>query len=201
MEEIWKDIEGFSGFYQVSNLGRIRSLNHTVVRANGVKHSHVGHIIRPQHYKNGYQFVSITKGSTRKQLSVHRAVLIAFKGIKPGYEVNHIDENKDNNRLDNLEWVTHQYNCQHGTRNIRCKEHSDFRGKKNPMYGRKGELSPRSKKCYAEKDGIAWIFESVEKLAEFLGCTPQYAGRIANHLRKTNIVKGYKLYTEDNFQK
>ena len=200
MEEVWKDIKGYVNLYQVSDFGRVKSLGHYTLMKNGKTRYHKGKIIIHNHYTNGYCFVCLSKNGIHKQFLLHRLVLITFIGEKPGYEVNHIDENKDNNRLDNLEWVTHRYNCQYGTRNARCKEHSDFRGEKNPMYGRKGALNPRSKKCYAEKDGIALIFDSIKSLADFLGYEQTYVGEVAKHARKTTEIKGYKLYTEDNFK-
>lgn len=195
MEEIWKDVKDYEGLYQVSNHGRVRSLGHYTLMKNGRTRFHIGKVIIPHHYSNGYLFVCLSKRGIYKQILLHRLVLITFNGIKNGYEVNHIDENKENNRLDNLEWVTHRYNCNYGTRNIRCKENSDFRGEKNPMYGRKGLLNPRSKKCYAIKDGVKKEFSCIKEMSEFIGYCVTYTGRCA----KFNIeLNGYKLFLKTN---
>lgn len=199
MEEVWKDIPGHEGFYQASTFGRIRSMNHVYIRKNGVKRSHKGRIIKTHHYPNGYQFACLVKNGKHIQISVHRLILITFKGEKKGYEVNHIDEDKDNNHLDNLEWVTHKYNCRYGTRNIRCKEHSDFSGERNPMFGRKGCLNPRSIKVYAISQRGEKTFSSIKEAADFFGMNAGYVGRIAGGRYKKNIFRGYKLYTENNY--
>lgn len=106
MQENWKDIKGYEGLYQISNLGRVRS-------ARG--------ILKPQKRQHGYLGIMLYgKGghATRgfKHCSIHRLVAEAFIPNPYGYsEVNHIDEDKTNNRADNLEWVSHQQNCVHGT--------------------------------------------------------------------------------------
>lgn len=113
--EIWKDIKGYEGLYQVSSLGRVKSLKpgNRMQDPNGV--------IRPQARQHGYLSVMLYRKSENgarsfKQFSVHRLVAEAFVPNPNGYvEVNHIDEDKANNRADNLEWVSHQQNCVHGT--------------------------------------------------------------------------------------
>lgn len=113
MQEIWKDIEGFDG-YQVSNLGNIKSLK---------KPNHP--IIMKQYEHRGYRLVHITASDgTRKVCQVHRLVLKTFNPCDnmDNLEVNHIDENKANNCLDNLEWMTHKNNVNHGTGHNRAIE-------------------------------------------------------------------------------
>ena len=102
MEEIWKDIKGFEGRYQVSNLGRVKGLK--------------GNILK-QSTSQGYKRVNLTTGNGGfKTVSVHRLVATAFvDGYADGMEVNHIDENHGNNRADNLEWITHAKNVVYAT--------------------------------------------------------------------------------------
>lgn len=113
MQEIWKDIEGFNG-YQVSNLGNIKSIK----RPNYP-------IIMKQQTNKGYKMVHITANDgTRKLCQVHRLVLKTFCPCENMdlLEVNHIDEDKTNNCLENLEWISHQDNVNYGTGHIRAIE-------------------------------------------------------------------------------
>lgn len=114
MEEIWKDIEGYEGFYQVSNMGRVRSIER---RLNDGR-IYGGRILEQKQVRNGYMQVHVSKDNKGKYLSVHRLVARAFvSGFVEGADVNHKDEDKTNNRADNLEWCSHSYNSQYGHRN------------------------------------------------------------------------------------
>lgn len=107
MEEIWKDIEGFEGLYQVSNLGR-------------VKRFATGKVLKSGKDGGGYLQVDLCKNGKRKTHRIHRLVAQAFipnPEHKP--EVNHIDEIKTRNMVSNLEWMTAKENSNHGTRNER----------------------------------------------------------------------------------
>ena len=116
MTEIWKDIEGYEG-YQVSNLGRVRSVDRVIVttcKGKEQKRHCKGKIRKLCEHTNGYLFVNMANVPS---ISVHRAVAIAFvPGYFEGALVNHKDENKQNNRWDNLEWVTKKENNEYGTR-------------------------------------------------------------------------------------
>ena len=123
MNEIWKDIEGYDGIYQVSNLGRVRSVDHignTGGRKAGRTALYKGKVLKQQISSSGYFQVVLVR---YPNISVHRAVAKAFvPGYFEGAQVNHKDENKQNNRYDNLEWVTQKENNNYGTRNKRCLE-------------------------------------------------------------------------------
>lgn len=123
MEEIWKDIEGFEGYYQVSNLGRVKSLK----RVND-EGRHLPEMILKLGIHNGYRNVVLCRNSITKTFSVHRLVGKAFV---PNPEnkpcINHKDENRKNNHVDNLEWVTQKENANYGTRN---KRSGDKHGKR-----------------------------------------------------------------------
>lgn len=128
MKEIWKDIEGYEGYYQVSNLGRVKSLFRQVKHSEGNIRNNHERILKNQHDGGGYPMVGLHKNSKTKAMKVHRLVMLAFKDNphnKP--EVNHIDENKNNNRLDNLEWVTKKENENHGTKRERCKANTNYK--------------------------------------------------------------------------
>lgn len=119
MEEEWKDIEGYEGLYQISNLGRVKSLERIVERIGKGKIL-VNERIRNVTNCRGYLQVKLFKNKKYRMFFVHRLVAQAFIPNPNNYpEVNHKDENKENNRVDNLEWCTTEYNCNYGTRNER----------------------------------------------------------------------------------
>lgn len=105
MEE-WKDIDGYEGMYQVSNLGNIRNSK--------------GRILTIRHTYDDYCYVRLSRNGKRKYPKVSRLVAIAFLPNPSNLpQVNHKDENKDNNCANNLEWCDCKYNCNYGTRNER----------------------------------------------------------------------------------
>ena len=108
--EIWKDVLGYEGLYKASNLGRIKSLNY---RRSGEER-----LMTLHDNGNGYLFVCLTKDKKLKQFYVHRVVYEAFNGPVPkGLVINHLNEIKNDNRLENLECITHLENCNYGNRN------------------------------------------------------------------------------------
>ena len=121
MKEIWKDIKGYEGQYQVSNLGRVKSLPRTTPYINkaGYESSQFreGQLKKEIDNGRGYKTVDLYKDNKGKRLYIHRLVVEAFVGdIPPGMAVNHIDFNKANNALDNLEIVTYSENNNHSAK-------------------------------------------------------------------------------------
>lgn len=117
MQELWKDIKGYEGIYQVSNLGRIKSFDKWVRYGRGVRLIK-GKILSEHNKENQYKTVILCdsngKGKTHR---THRLVAEAFIKNPECYpQVNHIDENKTNNCVDNLEWCTSLYNVNYGSR-------------------------------------------------------------------------------------
>ena len=109
MIEIWKDVEGYEGLYQVSNLGNVRSLNW---RRLGI----VRNLYLKPHNK-GYLQVELHRNSKCQTFTVHRLVAMHFvEGYEDGKIVNHKNEDKTDNHSENLEWVTYSYNNQYGSR-------------------------------------------------------------------------------------
>lgn len=115
IKETWRDVVGFEGLYQVSDAGNIRSLTHyTRNNPNGGKRISKGRILKPFKAGANYLYVDLSKGDIREKRSVHRMVAIAFIENKNNLpEVNHIDGNKANNAIQNLEWVTRKENQNH----------------------------------------------------------------------------------------
>lgn len=117
MQEIWRSIKDYEGLYEVSNLGRVRN-------------TRTGKILKPGKRPNGYLYVVLCKDGINKHYSVHRLVGMAFTDIvhwtkdakgRPFDEltVNHLNEVKSDNRVENLQWCPLEYNLGYGTRNER----------------------------------------------------------------------------------
>ena len=120
MEEIWKDIFGYEGFYKVSNLGRVKRL--VDWRGNDYNARYVPHpkIVLPYLDRNGYERICLSMQGKDKHYRIHQLVAKAFIPNPNNYpQINHIDEDKTNNRVDNLEWCTQAYNNKYGTRGQR----------------------------------------------------------------------------------
>ena len=118
--ENWKDIQGYEGFYQVSDCGNVKSLARDVYNPRGNVYHLEEKILVPLLNSKGYQFVHLYKNGTSKAILIHRLVALAFipnPENKP--MINHKDENPLNNCVNNLEWCTAQYNANYGTRNER----------------------------------------------------------------------------------
>ena len=118
--ENWKDIKGYEGFYQVSNLGRVRSLERDIYCSNGAVHHLKEKILAPFLDKDGYQTVSLYLNGKDKTIFVHRLVAEAFiPNPENKSQINHKNEVKNNNVVENLEWCTASYNINYGTRTER----------------------------------------------------------------------------------
>ena len=117
--EIWKPIEGYNDLYEVSNMGRVRSKyrcgEKKYINGSIKMYKRKGTILKP-HLSNGYYCVPLYDGIKEHNKSIHRLVARYFcNGYKKGLVVNHKDENRLNNRADNLEWCTVQYNSTYGS--------------------------------------------------------------------------------------
>lgn len=107
MKEVWKDIEDYEGLYQVSNFGRVKRVE-------------TGRILKGCKNTDGYHRVILYKNSVSSTKTIHRLVAQAFiPNPENKSDVNHIDEDKANNNVNNLEWSTRKENINHGTRNER----------------------------------------------------------------------------------
>ena len=157
VKEIWKPVKGYETTYIVSNFGRIKA----VERVNYVGKHFKEHIMKYAVDRNGYQRVYLTYMGITKSKLVHRVVAEAFIQNTHGYpEINHKDENKQNNKIENLEWCTHKYNSNYGTRTARIIPKT---------------ISKTSKKVIQSDDdgNIIKIWDSLSSASRFLGISEQ----------------------------
>lgn len=170
--EIWKDIPEYKGLYQVSSFGRVRSLDRDITQ-KGHKCMFTrrmrGKIIKPRKQNGGYYVVWLSKNGKIKPCTVHRIVLSVFRpNNNDELIVNHIDGNKSNNNLVNLEWITHRENNLHA--------HS---------IGLVKTTSNKRVQCI--DDGI--IYPSIRAAANAVGVT---GGAIEQAIRKNQKSKGLR---------
>lgn len=164
MKEIWKDIEGYEGIYQVSNLGRVRSLNYRNKKSI--------HILKESTNKKGYKVINLIFGR-RKMYLMHRLVAEAFiPNPNNLLQVNHIDGDKTNNNINNLEWCDSTYNSIHA---YKIGLHKPKTIRKRPVY------------CKEENK----YFESLNEAGRYFQCTPTTIQHVCDGIMK----QLYKKYT------
>lgn len=113
-KEIWKPIRGHEGLYAVSNLGRVKSLSTWMTTKGGGLRKSSSRILKPLSDFDGYYFVTLCKEGRQKHCRIHRLVAEAFLDNPEEWpQVNHVDGNKSNNRVENLEWCTAKENISH----------------------------------------------------------------------------------------
>lgn len=159
MEETWKDIEGYEGLYQVSTTGKVRSLNYRRSGESKLLKQDVSH--------RGYKRVYLAKDGKNKHHLVHRLVAMTFIPNPDDLPiVNHKDEDPSNNNVKNLEWCTHEYNLNYGTRNKRVGKKT-----KERMIGKKGKDAPRSKPIlmYDKEGNFIRRFNCIADANEYFG--------------------------------
>jgi|LGVF01.2.fsa_nt_gb hypothetical protein len=181
MKEIWKGIKDYK-FHEVSNLGRIRSLDKVLVIWNHTKKGfskqhRKGKILINQKSNRGYNIITLCQNNTYKTFSIHRLVALAFiPNPLNKATVNHKDFNQQNNTVDNLEWCTQKENIQHAFDNGRIEKNKN--GKKVAMLDKSGNFI-RS-------------FESNANAGRYLG-NKEYHKKICEcALGHQNTAYGYK---------
>lgn len=118
MEEFWKDVIGYEGWYQVSNYGKLKSIDRLIDYPNGNKRLFKGKTQKCSVLKGGYIYYDLYKNSKRKRFLAHILVYNSFKNdYNPNLDINHIDCNKQNNFIENLEQVTRSQNMKHALKN------------------------------------------------------------------------------------
>jgi hypothetical protein len=116
MEEIWKEVPGYEGFYEVSDLGRVRSLDRSVTYGRHGAAAYKGRLLQQRLTANGYPLVGLSVGGRVKSHYIHHLVLLAFAGPRPETEargeIRHLDGDKTHNALENLAYGTIHDNWQ-----------------------------------------------------------------------------------------
>ena len=158
----WRDVIGYEGLYQVSEFGDIMNLNY--------KNSGKAQIMKQHQNKDGYMQIKLTKNGTRKNYKIHRLVAEVFcnKECEEYNQVNHIDEDKTNNRYSNLEWCDAKYNSNYGTRNER-------KGKKMSL------IQMKKVRCVE----LDIVFDSIMEASEITGANRPHISDCLTGKRKT----------------
>ena len=152
MEEVWVDIEGYEGLYQISNLGRVWSVKSNIYLKGGIISNYISvGLYKDRHYKNFH---------------IHRLVAKAFIPNPLNLpQVNHKDEDKFNNRVDNLEWCTAKYNSNYGGRNSKIGDKS--RGHRLTDEVKK-RISEKKKGTPSPTKGVPHTEETKSKLSKIM---------------------------------
>ena len=194
-EEAWKDIPGYNGRYQASNLGRIRSMDREVTKSNGSKEFYKGKVLKPFVGTNGYLYITIAEepGKFRPR-RLHRVIAETFIPNPLNLpQINHINEDKTDNRVCNLEWCTAEYNT--------------FYGHRIEKFAKSNRNNPALSKGVNQYDlegNYLRNFPSAAEASRYLGRDCVAACRIGQccrHLFKTgNSAYGYlwEFSSEDN---
>ena len=189
-KEIWKDIPGYEGLYQISNLGRVKSLKRKVYAGRGRMRWQYEKILSENKTNgNGYKIVSLNKESKSQNKYIHRLVAEAFLENPNNYKyINHKDENKSNNCVDNLEFCTAQYNSTYNNLHIR-----NGLKKRNNKYSKKIlQLN--------DNDEIITIFPSISEASRQLNVSYQAISDCLRGIQKHSA--GYKWkYADDELPK
>lgn len=188
-QEVWKPVVGFEGVYCVSNFGNIKG----VVRSGST-----GKPLHPQMNHNGYMMVHLYNHPKHKVTTVHRIVATAFiPNPENKRTVNHIDGNKKNNRVDNLEWATHGENHRHAYR-IGLKVTTERQRATASATGKRTCALNRPKKPVnmIMADGSRKYFESAHEAARFVAGDPSPIIRCCKGKKKT--YKGYTWEYAEN---
>ena len=160
MEEIFKDIDGLEGLYQVSNFGNVISLNYN--------HSNSRRLMSLSKSSSGYLHVQLYKNSKSKTYLVHKLVASAFiQNPNDLPEVNHIDGNKTNNNAKNLEWVSRSENQKHAIEHSLRKPSPNISNE--AVYSNKGIIVLQ----YRLDGSLVKVWNSVKEAAEYIGSNPK----------------------------
>ena len=190
--EEWRDVVGYEGYYQVSNLGRMRSLDRKVSTGKSGYRIARGKILKPTFGKQNYYTVSLSKDNIQVRKSVHRLVAEAFIPRIEGKDyVDHINANTKDNRAENLRWVTMAENNQHihELGHFNKELASRLMRERNAKYG-----TPIPPKRVIRNDGV--VFESINAAAVASGARVGNVSKVAHGLIKQTNGYSFKFVDE-----
>lgn len=172
--EIWKNIPGWEGYYQASNIGRIRSLDRIVYSKEGRKFTFKGKILKPRRNKRGYFYLGLHKGGKIKSCTVHRLIALTFIPNPLNYpQVHHRDDNQVDNNVNNLKWGTISQNSHDAIKN----------GRWAPMIGEKSPLSKLTEEQVIEIKRLWHIRAMSQKnIGKKFGIVQQHVSEIVNNI-------------------
>lgn len=174
--ENWKDIKGYEGLYQVSDLGRVKSLERDIYFPNGTVNRHIEEkILVPILNVYGYSFVNLHKNGTSKAILIHRLVAMAFiENPENKSQINHKNEVKTDNFVENLEWCDSAYNANYGTRNARM-----IQNRRSYKLGN----NPKAKAIFCEE--LNKTFDCITSAEEELGISVSSISQACKGKQKT----------------
>jgi hypothetical protein len=183
-EEIWKPIKGYEGYYEVSNLGNVRSLERDItyiVRGKKAVRHQSSVILQSKPSKTGYPIVHLSKNGRLYSCYVHRLVAFAFVVNPHEYRyINHKDEDKTNNNSSNLEWCTQKYNTTYGTAIARkCAKTRNRTGNPMPV------------NCYDSNHCFICTYPSMNEAKRQLGIHTYVISSLCSGIRKTPDSQGH----------
>lgn len=188
MSEVWKQIKGYEGIYEVSSYGRVRSMEHKARHksrtGNEFQVTYKGRNRSLWTDKQGRKYLNVKCNGKMKSFRVHRLVAEAFIPNPDNLPfVNHKDENPSNNRVENLEWCTHEYNVRYGTAIMRM---------------RNTQLKRANAVLQLDKDGnVLGKYLSLERAADAMGCDTQLIKRVCDNKPHCLTAKGYRWQWAD----
>ena len=202
--EEWRDVVGWENLYKVSSFGRIATLSHTIDYTSDYDGEIIPKIYKVKQcvrkmYKDraGYSVVTLRKGKYFKLLKVHRLVAMAFiPNPKNLPQVNHKDEDKSNNTIENLEWCSDLYNNNYGTRNKRIRQKIAKAHKDGRLKGA-AKASSKSVVAVSLDDGSTIAFERMSYLHEY-GFERHLVSKCCRNIRES--YKGYKWYFQSDYE-
>lgn len=169
--EKWKPIQGYEGIYEVSNRGRVRNRHGKILKQGNKQHT-------------DYKRVHLARNNSARWFLVHRLVAVAFIPQEEGRDiVNHLDHDKSNNDVDNLEWTTVKDNCAYAAEQGRYKTpHSNLL---------KGRGLLKTPVIATDKDGVEYRFESVTQGARILNVPRSHVGSCCRNVYGRKTAGGY----------
>jgi len=186
--ELWKDVEGYEGLYQVSSLGRMKSLSRPVKQRNNSIQVKSGKIIKGYENKKGYIQMGITKENEKNTKPMHRWVAEAFiTNLENKPQINHIDGVKTNNNINNLEWVTNEENAEHA-RSLGLMIYRPENLKKATIAAVKANQKKVNRLCL--KGGKTITYNSIKEAGEANGNKEKGISEVLNGRQKT--AGGYR---------